>query len=36
MYLSNFAMVDLFIVTDEYGKVLARFDQPNNFGDDHH
>jgi len=34
MYLSNFAMVDLFIVTDEYGKVLARFDQPDKYGDD--
>ena len=28
---SNFARVDLFIVTDEYGKVLARFDQPDNY-----
>jgi class 3 adenylate cyclase len=33
MEFSNFAMVDLFIVTDEYGKVLARFDQPDNYGD---
>jgi class 3 adenylate cyclase len=31
---SNFARVDLFIVTDEFGKVLARFDQPDNYGDD--
>ena len=34
MEFSNFAMVDLFIVTDEYGKVLARFDQPDKYGDD--
>ena len=31
---SNFAKVDLFIVTDEYGKVLARLDHPEKYGDD--
>jgi len=31
---SNFAKVDLFIVTDRKGNVLARLDQPNKYGDD--
>lgn len=31
---ANFAKVDLFIVTDPKGNVLARLGQPNNFGDD--
>jgi class 3 adenylate cyclase len=30
---SNFASVDLFIVTDERGKVLARLNQPDKYGD---
>ncbi len=30
---ANFANVDLFIVTDEYGKVLARFGEPDLYGD---
>ncbi len=31
---AQFAMVDLFIVTDPDGKVLARLDEPKNYGDD--
>jgi class 3 adenylate cyclase len=31
---AQFAMVDLFIVTDPEGKVLARLDEPENYGDD--
>ena len=31
---SNFAKVDLFIVTDRKGKVLARLGQPKQYGDD--
>jgi len=30
---AKFANVDLFIVTDEFGKVLARFGEPTNHGD---
>jgi class 3 adenylate cyclase len=32
--LANFAKIDLFIVTDRVGKVLARYGEPGNFGDD--
>jgi len=33
MEFANFTKIDLFIVTDEQGKVLARLDQPNRYGD---
>jgi class 3 adenylate cyclase len=33
MQFANFTKIDLFIVTDEQGKVLARLDQPDNYGD---
>jgi len=33
MYFANFTKIDLFIVTDEQGKVLARLDQPDQYGD---
>lgn len=33
MEFANFTKIDLFIVTDEQGKVLARLDQPDNYGD---
>jgi class 3 adenylate cyclase len=31
--LANFAKIDLFIVTDRVGQVLARYGEPDNFGD---
>jgi class 3 adenylate cyclase len=33
MEFANFTKIDLFIVTDEQGKVLARLDQPDQYGD---
>lgn len=33
MQFANFTKIDLFIVTDKQGKVLARLDQPSQYGD---
>jgi len=33
MEFANYTKIDLFIVTDEQGKVLARLDQPDQYGD---